>query len=124
MNKHLPDWLIVCVWRAMLGEIYPSIRAVAIGLSANRTLTIRYYMDREITEMDQESIEVVATNISASTGLEAIAHILVDCQYTTAPIGTLDYLDGFIYCRREYELPGQRMQPGLDTGCFRVSVMG
>lgn len=79
MNKHLPDWLIVCVWRALLGEIYPSIRAIAVALSKNQTLTIRYYVDRSPAEMDHESMEVVATNISASTGLDKIAHIDLEC---------------------------------------------
>ena len=104
MNNRLPDWLIMCVWRALLGEVYPSIRAIAIALSKNRTLTIRYYMDRVPTDMDRESVEVVATNISASIGLDTIANIEVDCQYIIAPIGMLDCLDGFIYCRREYDL--------------------
>ena len=104
MNEYLPEWLIVCTWRALLGEIYPSIRAIAVALSENKTLTIRYYLDRAPTEMDYESMETVATNISASIGLEAIAHIDLDCQHATAPFGALDRLDGFIYCRREYDM--------------------
>ena len=106
MNKRLPDWIIVCVWRALLGEIYPSIRAIAVALSENRTLLIRYYMDRAPTEMDDESMEIVATNISASVGFgDSISHIDLDCQYATGPLGDLDCLDGFIYCRREYDMP-------------------
>ena len=104
MNERLPDWLIVCLWRALLGEIYPSIRAIAVALSENRTLMIRYYMDRAPSEIDYESMETVATNISASIGLDAISHIDLNCQYATAPFGDLDYLDGFIYCRREYNM--------------------
>ena len=30
MKKHIPDWLIVTLWRSLLGEIYPSIRCIAI----------------------------------------------------------------------------------------------
>jgi len=104
MSKSLPDWLILCIWRALLGEIYPSIRAIAIALSRDGVLMIRYYLDRYPIEIDYESIEVVATNISASTGRELIARIEVDCQYDRSPILTLDFLDGFIYCRREYDL--------------------
>lgn len=104
MNGRLPDWIIVCVWRALLGEIYPSIRAIAVALSENRTLLIRYYMDRVPTEMDYESMEVVATNISASIGFgDEISHIGLDCRYATVPFGDLDCLDGLIYCRREYD---------------------
>lgn len=104
MNKQLPEWLIVCVWRALLGEIYPSIRAIAVSLSDNRDLVIRYYLDRAPTEVDHESMETVATNISASIGLETISHIDIDCQYATEPFGMLNQLDGFVYCRREYDV--------------------
>ncbi|GHU24766.1 hypothetical protein AGMMS50243_28280 [Betaproteobacteria bacterium] len=65
---------------------------------------IRYYMDRTPTEMDYESMEIVATNISASIGLDAISHIDLDCQYATDPIGKLDQLDGLVYGRREYDI--------------------
>ena len=101
MNKLLPNWLIACVCRALLGEIYPSIRAIALGLSAEKILTIRYYLDRMPREIDKESLEIVAINISASIGLDRISYIKIDSQFTIALIRDLDYLDGFIYCRRE-----------------------
>lgn len=100
----LPEWLILCIWRALLGEIYPSVRAIAIKLSEGNLMLIRYYLENEPTEIDYESIETVATNISASIGLEKIKKIDVDCQYSNLPFGKLDCLDGLIYCRREYEL--------------------
>lgn len=102
MKKLLPDWLILCVWRALLGEIYPSIRAIPLGLSTDRTLTIRYYLDRIPIELDEESLEVLATNISASIGLEKISKIEIESQFSMDPIRMLDDLDGFVYCRREY----------------------
>lgn len=103
MENKLPDWLVVCIWRALLGEIYPSIRAIAIAFTKNRTLTIRYYLDQEVNDMDHDSIEVVATNISASLGSDEIAKIEVECEYSTLAIGRLNCLDGFIFCRREYD---------------------
>jgi hypothetical protein len=65
---------------------------------------IRYYMDRAPTDMDFESMEVVATNLYASIGSDEISHIDLDCQFATASLGDLDYLDGFVYCRREYDI--------------------
>jgi hypothetical protein len=103
MENKLPDWLIICIWRALLGEIYPAIRAIAIEFKKNRTLIIRYYLDREIDDMDRDSVEVVATNISASLGSDEVTRIEVECEYSTLGIGQLDCLGGFIFCRREYD---------------------
>ncbi|MEY9533998.1 hypothetical protein [Sinorhizobium fredii] len=100
----LPDWLILHVWRSLLGEIYPSIRAIAIGWSNNATLIIRYYLDRQPNAFDQESLEVVATNITASVGPEFVEHIEIDFQFQKCPLGELDPLSGFVYCRREYDM--------------------
>lgn len=102
--KALPDWLVLCVWRALIGEIYPAIRAIAISLSDDGVLLIRYYLDRSPTDFDWESLEVVATNISASIGQEKISHVDLDCKFVLGSIGRLECLDGFIYCRREYDL--------------------
>ena len=43
----------------------------------------------------------MATNISASLGSGKIVKIEVECEYSTLAIGKLDYLIGFIFCRRE-----------------------
>lgn len=102
--KALPDWLVLCAWRALIGEIYPAIRAIAISLSDDGVLLIRYCLDRSPTDFDWESLEVVATNISASIGQDKISHVDLDCKLVLGSIECLECLDGFIYCRREYEL--------------------
>lgn len=102
--KTLPDWLLLCVWRALIGEIYPAIRAISLSLRNDRTLLICYYLDRQPTDFDWESLEVVATNISASTGQDKIAHIDLECKFETDSIGSLERFGGFVYCRREYDL--------------------
>lgn len=101
--KKIPDWLILCVWRALLGEIYPEVRAIAVSISQDACLTIRYYLDREPQDYDWESLEVVATNISSSVSAEKIFRICIECLPSESPIGSLESLDGFIYCRREYD---------------------
>lgn len=102
-----PDWLVLCIWRALFGEIYPAIRAIAISLSDDGILLVRYYLDRPPTDFDWESLEVVATNISASIGKDKIFHVDLECRFVLGSIGCLECLeclDGFIYCRREYDL--------------------
>ena len=104
-HESFPNWLVLCVWRALIGEIYPAIRAIAISLSDDGgELLIRYYLDRPPTDLDWESLEVVATNISASIGQDKISHVDLDCKFVLGSLGCLECLDGFIYCRREYDL--------------------
>lgn len=79
--KVLSDWLVLCVWRALIGEIYPAIRAIALSLADDRTLLICYYLDRQPTDFDWESLEVVATNILASIGQEKILRIDLECKF-------------------------------------------
>lgn len=98
-----PDWLVLCVWRALIGEIYPEIRAIALSLSDDRALLIFYYLDRQPKDFDWESLEVVATNISASIGQDKVLRIELGCKFESGPIGTLERFGGFVYCRREYD---------------------
>jgi len=102
--KALPDWLVLCVWRALIGEIYPAIRAIALSLTDDRILLICYHLDRQPTDFDWESLEVVATNISASIGQKEISEINLECKFSSGPIGRLEDLEGFVFCRREYDL--------------------
>lgn len=101
--SNIPEWLIICVWRALLGEIYPNIRAIALKYSeSSHNLLIRYYLDREPIEDDYESISSVETEIFAAVGLDFIAHSDLECIHGIGNIGDLDRLDGFIYARRDY----------------------
>lgn len=102
--KILPDWLALCVWRALIGEVYPAIRAIALSLADDRTLLICYYLDRPPTDFDWESLEVVATNISAAIGPDRILRIDVKCKFESGSIGSLERFGGFVFCRREYDL--------------------
>ncbi|GLZ86017.1 hypothetical protein Pres01_20680 [Metapseudomonas resinovorans] len=67
-SAQLPDWLVACFRIALLGEIYPNIRAVAVGYNENGSVLIRYYLDRQPTDFDLESLEVVATNLDSMGG--------------------------------------------------------
>jgi len=102
-TAQLPDWLVACFRIALLGEIYPDIRAIAVGYNENGSVLIRYYLDREPTEFDLESLEVVATNLDAMGGKkQAISRIDIECICAEGSKRELDPLSGFIYSRREY----------------------
>lgn len=102
-TSQLPDWLLACFRIALLGEIYPEIRAVAVGYNEDGLVLIRYYLDREPTEFDLESLEVVATDLDAVGGKkQTIDKIDIECICTKGSKRDLEPLSGFIYSRREY----------------------
>ena len=104
---NLPEWLVLWVWNALIGEIYPEIRAIALQYDADRNLLLRYYFDRIPTEDDVESISLVITTIWANTSSDAeINTIEQEAIYSRELQGDLDVLDGLVYARREYSLKG------------------
>lgn len=99
---HLPDWLIACFRIALLGEIYLNIRAVAVGYDGEGSVLIRYYLDRDPTDFDFESIEIVAVNLDSLGGKEQeVKKIDVECVCSASAMSNLDPLSGFIFSRRE-----------------------
>jgi len=103
MKNKLPDWIISCFRTALLGEIYPSIRGIAVKYVKNKKLLIRYYLDREPLDFDYESIEVVATNLDSTISSDSVIDIELECVYSNKALNCLESLDGFIYARREYD---------------------
>ncbi|AWK43210.1 colicin [Photorhabdus laumondii subsp. laumondii] len=104
MLKTIPDELFIWVSKALLGEIYPAIRAIAVGFNnEKKLLTLRYYLDREPTEEDYESLDIVIANILAHTSSNNdIRGVNDEVVFSTNPFRDLDSLSGFIYIRREY----------------------
>lgn len=111
----LPDWLISCFRVALLGEIYSQIRAIAVRYSEDKDLLIRFYLDRHPTELDQESIEVVATNLDATAPSKLLNEIDLECLFSEEILRDVDPLDGFIYARREYGLGGEAFSAKDDS---------
>ncbi len=102
-STKLPDWLVGCLRIALLGEIYPAIRAIAVGYSDSGAVLIRYYLDRKPEDFDLESLDVVATNLDALGGkMKEIQKIDVESVYALGPKRDMDSLSGFVYSRREY----------------------
>ncbi len=102
-SRRLPDWLRLWIQHALVGEVYPEIRAIAVGFSDSRALTIRAYLDREPTDEDRESLSCIVTEIFANTSSsDEIRSVSEECVFATTPFEKLDALDGLVYARREY----------------------
>lgn len=102
-KNRLPDWLIIWIWRALLGEIYPEIRAITVNFTNNKDLTIKFYLDRHPTEDDYESIKCIVTNILSNTSSNSeISSVNDEAVFSQERIRDLDILDILIYARREY----------------------
>ncbi len=94
---------------ALIGEVYPEIRAIALRFDSDRRLLVRYYLDREPIEDDYEAISLVCTNIDAYTSHKGEFSAFDDeVVYSTALFRDLDPLDGFVYARRELGPVGEK----------------
>ena len=99
--------LYLWVCSALVSEIYPEIRAIAIKFSESRELLLRYYLDREPTEFDYDSIDMVMSEILANTSSASdITYHKTECIFAEKHMQELDRLDLFVYARREYALDG------------------
>lgn len=102
MNK-IPQWLKLELQRVLIGEIYPSIRAIAVACKESKKLTVRYYLDREPTEGDLESLSMVLTQLEASsTSGEQFDDVIAECRFSSLLLRDVDVMDGLVYARREY----------------------
>lgn len=100
--RPLPDWL--CLWfqGALLHEIYPAIRAIAVGFSESRALSVRMYLDREPSQKDRENLSCILTVIFSNTSSnDDITACKEECIFSEKPLNDLDLLDGLVYARRE-----------------------
>ena len=102
-TRRLPDWLRLWFQHALLGEIYPAIRAVAVGFTDSRVMTLRVYFDQEPTDDDRENMSCVLTEIFANTSSnDEIVSVTEEYLFSDKPLGQLEVLDGLVYARREY----------------------
>lgn len=87
---------------ALLGEIYPEIRAIVYAYdSIKKSLLVRYYLTRQPTDYDYESVSEVMTELLSQFKYSEFDQVKEECQYSSLPLSRLDPLDGFVYSRKE-----------------------
>lgn len=84
---------------ALLGAIYPNIRAIAIGGIGTKKLKITCYLDRQPTEFDYDNISDIAGEILAD--MVEFNEVEEKCEFTTVYISKLNHLDFWAYIRKE-----------------------
>jgi hypothetical protein len=117
MTNSLPDYIRLRLQRALLGEIYAELRAIAVEFEEKKKLRLRYYLDREPTEFDRESISMLMTEMLAATSSSGeAAECIEECVRDLRPFGQLDALNGLVYARREYDIPPLKKPPSAVSG--------
>ena len=90
--------ILISIQRALLGAIYPSIRAVAVGYNGKVKLKVLYYLDREPFEDDYVNISDVTGEVLADIDFSEVEEL---CVHTTEPFSKLDCLESWVYMRME-----------------------
>lgn len=105
MKGTLPDWLRLWFQSALISEVYPQLRAVAVAFSQANELTVRFYLDRTPTDFDYESLSMVVSEVLSNTSSSSeIAAVTEECVYSDQRLSDIDRLDGLVFARREYEI--------------------
>lgn len=90
--------ILISIQRALLGMIYPDIRAIAVGFIGTRKLTVIYYLDREPNDNDYENVSEVTSEVCADIEFGEVEEI---CLFTLDPFSKLDSLESWVYMRKE-----------------------
>ena len=91
--------VLLSTQRALLGMIYPDIRAIAVGFEENKKLKLIYYLDREPNIDDYDNLSDVAGEILGDINFSEVEEI---CVFTKEDISNLNNLDSWVYIRKEH----------------------
>jgi len=102
MTPDLRAALLFSVGRALLGEVFSSLRAVICFARSDESIYIVFYVDGQISEDDQESVEVAMTEVIAD--FPANVDISHEIRRVDSPI-RLSFHNGLtVYARKESQL--------------------
>jgi hypothetical protein len=96
MNRLERRQVLISIQRALLGMVYPEIRAIAVGFTEIK-LHVVYYLDRKPNDDDYENIAEVTTEVFADINFNEVKE---ECIFTLEPL-QLNGLDCFVYMRKE-----------------------
>jgi hypothetical protein len=89
--------VLLSVQRALLGNIYPSIRAIAVGYEGEEKFKIIYYLDRQPNDEDFESISDVTGKVRGDINFSEVEKL---CIFTSELVSKLDNLVSWVYIKK------------------------
>lgn len=90
--------VLLSIQRALLGMIYPEIRAISVGFEGLKKLKIIYYLDRHPNDDDYDNISDVAGEVLADINFFEVEEL---CVHSNEILSKLKCLDSWVYIRKE-----------------------
>ena len=97
----LPNDLYRAISRALLGEIFNHVVAVAAAWTAERDFTLHVYLDRAAHADDAEGLDIILTEIIADFPLDYFRSTAFQITHTTQSAQHLNAHSGFVFARSD-----------------------
>ena len=95
----LPNDLYRTISRALLGEIFIHVVAVAAAWTAKHDFTLHVYLDRTAHAGDAEGLDIILTEIIADFPIDYFRHTAFEITFTTKTAQHLNAHSGFVFAR-------------------------
>jgi hypothetical protein len=73
-NSELRIVVLLSLQRAMLGEVFPSLRGVTVDWN-HETVHVLCFVDGPLTSLDEESLDAIETQVHADLSLHGRSHL-------------------------------------------------
>lgn len=103
MSEHLNiiEEIKLAFQSALIGEIYPEIRAIAFDFTEG-ILSTKLYLDRNPTETDYENISCVVTEVISNFSFKIFQNVSEECIFSNEPLRVLSEIShSLVYARKE-----------------------
>jgi len=80
MSQKLRVLLLLSAQRALLGEVYPEVRAVFVASDSLKNLLVRVYLDKKPSHEDFEFAADVSSEICADIDFETATEDVIQLQ--------------------------------------------
>lgn len=94
-----PDWLRASMNVAMLGMIHCHIRLITAEFDEiNQKIFVKCFLDREVSEDDNNDIEIMMAEVLSRDGLYDFDY---ECIYSKHSTRELNHMNGGVFRRKE-----------------------